>query len=76
MADHETLCLWNPARKACPSCKHDKRELNSNGMDEMEAGQYLEEWYDDWCDIDARPEYKGCIVHCGKYELKETSNAK
>ena len=45
MADHESRCFYNPAKKACVTCKHFERQSDNNGVD----GAYYNEWVNLLC---------------------------
>jgi len=72
MISHEARCAWNPARRACPTCRHDAVETMDNGII-----AFLQ-WDERFCDIDKRPapgpdddKIVNIIYNCSHWEQKE-----
>ncbi len=58
---HEELCLLNPARRACPTCKHDVKGDPGSYPDDPGEPPH--------CEIDARG-FKPCIINCSQWKGK------
>lgn len=71
MAKHEATCLLNPARHACPTCAHQQEDWDEpytgHHYGEATFGRLSRVRY---CDEDALPINKQCVVLCEKWEAR------
>ncbi len=64
MERHESMCLKNPERRACPTCKYD--EWTAEDCDNPSPPR------EPHCAKGVRPEGKVCVVLCDGWEARRS----
>ena len=69
MAAHEARCFWNPANRACMTCKHDTFEMVDDGSPDSRP------WNARYCDLALRGSDGKPVYECDQWEALEVPDA-